>query len=160
MADQKKPPILKNIMRKFQGLVLGLVGLIDAKDMDVAQPIQLRLSNISSKTGNAFFVFLGCFWVYVGQPHEHIGWATSMPFASIYPIHPRTNPWNFGKKYWELLVLKNSVFLSHFGFFFKNIFVCFIPMTISQNLLIYRVEWMELNFHDYPGFQWIPCYAY
>ncbi len=44
----------------------------------------------------AFFVFLGCFWAYVGQPHDHIGWATSMPFASINPTNPRTNPWNFG----------------------------------------------------------------
>ena len=37
-----KPPILKNISRKFQGLVVGLVGLIDAKSIDVAQPIWLR----------------------------------------------------------------------------------------------------------------------
>jgi hypothetical protein len=31
-----KPPILKKKSRKFQGLVLGLVGLIDAKGIDVA----------------------------------------------------------------------------------------------------------------------------
>ena len=44
MADSKKlstPPILKQILRKFQGLVLGLVELIDAKGIDVAQPIWL-----------------------------------------------------------------------------------------------------------------------
>ena len=35
-----------------------------------------------------------CFWADVGQPHDHLGWATSMPFA----------------QYWELLILKNSVF--------------------------------------------------
>ena len=29
-------------LRKFQGLVLGLVELIDAKGIDVAQPIWLR----------------------------------------------------------------------------------------------------------------------
>ena len=44
MADSKKLsfsklPILKIFLRKFQTLVLGLVGLIDAKDIDVAQPI-------------------------------------------------------------------------------------------------------------------------
>ena len=42
MADSKKlstPPILKLFSRKFQGLVLGLVGLIDAKGIKVAQPI-------------------------------------------------------------------------------------------------------------------------
>ena len=44
MADSKnlrfsKSPILKIILCKFHGLVLGLVGLIDAKGIDVAQPI-------------------------------------------------------------------------------------------------------------------------
>ena len=44
MADSKKlkfskSPILKNFWRKFHRLVLGLVGLIDAKGIDVAQPI-------------------------------------------------------------------------------------------------------------------------
>ena len=37
-----KPRILKIFSRKFQGLGLGLVGLIDAKGIDVAQPIWLR----------------------------------------------------------------------------------------------------------------------
>ena len=35
---------------------------------------------------NDFFVFLGHFW------------ATSLPFASINPTNPRTNPWNFHEK--------------------------------------------------------------
>ena len=44
MADSKKlrfskAPILKKILQKLQGLVLGLEGLIDAKGIDVAQPI-------------------------------------------------------------------------------------------------------------------------
>ena len=44
MADSKKLRfskllILKNVLRKFHRLVLGLVGLIDAKGIDVAQPI-------------------------------------------------------------------------------------------------------------------------
>ena len=34
---------------------------------------------------NAFFLFLGCFCPYVGQPHDHLGWATSMPLASNNP---------------------------------------------------------------------------
>ena len=59
----------------------------------------VRLANVSSKTGkNAFFVFLGHFWAYVGQPHGHMGWAKSMPFASINSTNPRTNPWNFHEK--------------------------------------------------------------
>ena len=45
MADSQKghfpaPPILNIFFQKFHGLVLGLVvGLIDAKGIDVAQPI-------------------------------------------------------------------------------------------------------------------------
>ena len=35
---------------------------------------------------------------YVGQSYDHISWAISMPFASINPKNPRTNPWNFWKK--------------------------------------------------------------
>ena len=42
--------------------------------------------------------FLALFWAYIGQPDNHIGWATLMPFASIYSTNPRTNPWNFRKK--------------------------------------------------------------
>ena len=30
------------------------------------------------------------------KPHDHIGWAKSMPFASINPTNPRANPGNFG----------------------------------------------------------------
>ena len=37
-------------------------------------------------TKNAFFA---CFGAYVGQPHVHIGWTTSMPFASINPTKGR-----------------------------------------------------------------------
>ena len=43
-------------------------------------------------------LFFGHFWAYVGQPHGHIGWAKSMPFASINPTNPRTNPWKFHEK--------------------------------------------------------------
>jgi hypothetical protein len=44
MADAKKlsfsiPPIHNIFFQKFHGLVLGLVGLIDAKGIDVAQSI-------------------------------------------------------------------------------------------------------------------------
>ena len=55
------------LLWEFHGLVLGLVELMG---------LNLcchELKNISSKTGkNAFFGFLGLFWAYVGQPHDHI----------------------------------------------------------------------------------------
>jgi hypothetical protein len=69
---------------------------------------------------------------------NRIGWATSMPFALINPTNPRTNLWNFHKKYWELRELKNSKFfwvdLFDF-FFFKKYFFCFIPMKTTQSFL-------------------------
>ena len=34
---------------------------------------------------NAFFEFLALFWAYIRQPDNHIGWATLLPFALIYP---------------------------------------------------------------------------
>ena len=43
--------------------------------------------------------FLACFRAYVGQPHGHIHWASSMPFASINPTNPRTNLWNFHENF-------------------------------------------------------------
>ena len=56
--------------------------------------------NAQKEAKNAFVVFLGCFWAYVGQPHNHIGWATLKPFASINAV-------------WELAVLKISFLLNH-----------------------------------------------
>ena len=41
MAEFSKSPILKIFLWKFHGLVLGLVELIDAKGIDVAQPVWL-----------------------------------------------------------------------------------------------------------------------
>ena len=62
---------------------------------------------VHNKLGTLFFqilrsclplAFFACFWAYVGQPHNHIGWATLMPFASINSTNQRTNPWNFREK--------------------------------------------------------------
>ena len=88
------------------------------------------------KTGkNAFFVFLGHFWAYVGQPQDHIGWATSMPFASINPTNQRTNPWNFHKQILRIGDFKKLRFfeLAILNFFFQKK-ICLIPMKISHKL--------------------------
>ena len=59
--------------------------------------IVVRLSNIRSKTAKkCLFWDFSPFLRYVRQPEGHIGWVTLMPFASVNPISPRTNPWNFG----------------------------------------------------------------
>ena len=102
----------------------------------------------------AFFVFLGCFWAYVGQPHDHIGWDKSMPFASINPTNPRTNPWNFhekilrigGAKKWGLYPF---FWVGHFEFFFsrKNYFFCFISMKRPKAFI-----WGIIYFCNIDGF--------
>jgi hypothetical protein len=33
----------------------------------------VELIDAQKQAKNAFFVFLGCFWAYGGQPHNHIG---------------------------------------------------------------------------------------
>ena len=94
-----------------------------------------KLKNRQKQAKNAFFVFFGCFWAYVGQPHDHIGWATSMPFASINPTNPRTNPWNFWKKILRIggagkltFCLVFSFFVFGYWVFQKKIFFVFLSM--------------------------------
>ena len=102
-------------------------------------------------TKNAFFA---CFWAYFWHPHNHVGLATPMPFASINPNNPRTNPRKFWKKYWELAEMENDPFLSRpFWIFFfqkKKNFFASLPWKLVN---IYRLARMCRNFDDYPGFQ-------
>ena len=120
-------------------MVLGLVQLIDAKGNDVAQPIWPRgcLTEAQKQAKNAFFVLLGHFWAFVGQPHGHISWATSMPFLSINPTNPRTNPWNFHEKilrigdFEKFFFFESAILIFFFKFFFR-----FIPLKTSQSLLV------------------------
>ena len=88
---------------KSSVVVLGLVKLIDAKGIDVAQLIwpwgcPTYAQKWPKNTKNAFFA---SFWAYVGQTQGQISWATSMPFASINFTNPRTNSWNF----WSFVLL-------------------------------------------------------
>ena len=154
MADWKKAyfpksPILKIFSRKFHGLVLWLVGLNDAKPIDLAQSIWRWgcLKKALKQAKNVFFVFLGPFRAYVGQPQGHIGWAISMGFASFNPTNPRTNPWNFHEKFLRIGNFENQPFW---------IFFAWSPWKSVTN---YVIEWMGLNFDVFPSFQEIPCYA-
>ena len=108
------------------------------KGINVDQPIRAK---------NVFFVFLALFWTYIGQPVDHIGWATLMPLSSIYPINPRTNPWNFCEKvlriggHWKTMFF----WVGHFDFLLLHSY-----LNQSQ---INGVAWMGLNFYDYHDFQ-------
>ena len=65
----------------------------------------------------------------------------------------------FAKKFWELAILKNELFLSRpfWIFFLKKIFFfASFPWKLAQ---IYMVEWMGQNFDVFPGLQKFPCYA-
>ena len=121
-----------------------------------ANYIVVRLSDISSKTGKKciFFVFLGHFWGYFRQPHNHIGWATSMLFSSINFANPRTNPGNFHEKILRIGELTISVFLSRpfWIFFFKKKQI-FLASCRSKLVNIYRIARVFRNFDDYPCFQ-------
>ena len=88
-----------------------------------------------------------------------VGYAKSMPFASINPTNPRTNPRNFSRKnfkdwrFWKIsfflaAILKNKIS--------KFIFFCFILMLKGQIFLVSKVgskfwwlPWFPAVFH--PG---------
>ena len=145
MADSKKAhfsksPILKIFSRKSLRSVLGLVGLHDAKGIDVAQRMwpwgcPTKAQKQPKSTENAFF---GCFWACVRQPHGHIHWATSMPFASFNPTIPRTDLRDFREKISRIGHFEKWAFFESaiLNFFFekKKNFFCFIPMKISLNI--------------------------
>ena len=85
----------------------------------------------------------------VGQPHSHIGWDKSMPFASINPTNPRTNPWNFHKKILRIGDFEKCTFFESaiLNFFFseKNIFFAFFPWKLVK---VYWLARMGQNFHQ------------
>ena len=129
MADSKKAhflksPILKNFSRKFLRFVLGLVGLNDAKGIDVAQCIWPWgcPTKAQKQPKNAFSVLFGSFWALVGQPHGHIRWATSMPLASFNPTNSRMNLRNFREKILRIGDFEKWCFflLAILIFFFKK----------------------------------------
>ena len=102
-------------------------------------------------TKNAFFA---CFWAYVQQPQNHIGWATSMTFASISSTNPRTNQLNFQKKILRIGDFEKLSFFqsSILDFFFKtNIFFFFIPMKISHKLCV------RMDGTQFWCFSWFPA---
>ena len=138
-----KSPILKIFLWKFHGLVLGLVGLTDAKGIDVAQPIWSWgcLTEGQKQPKNAKKAILALFWAYVRQPDDHISWATSMPFASFHRMNLRPNPWKkIFKKNENWQNWKMSFFLGgHFEFFFPKKFFFLVFSNEKNHEFSYKV---------------------
>ena len=87
-----------------------------------------------------FSKFFACFCPYVRQPHDHIGWATLMGFASINSTNPRTDLWNFREK------------ISRIGDFEKRPFwFFFLQMKISPN------SYGRLDGSKFWRFSWFPA---
>ena len=111
------PLILNIFFWKFQGLHIGpWASRINwcERHWCGSTYMVVWLSDISSKAG--------CFRAYVRQPDNHIGWATSMSFASIYPTNPRINSWNFQEKTLKIARIENLIFFESaiLYFFFQN----------------------------------------
>ena len=84
------------------------------------------------------------------QPHNHINWATPMPFASINSTNPRTNPWNFHEKILRIGGAGKWGFFESaiLNFFFQDIFFfCFISMKTSSPFI-----WGIIYFCNMDGF--------
>ena len=91
----------------------------------------------------AFFVFFGRFRSYRGQPDNHIGWATSLPFTPIYPTDPRTNPWICLRKNIKNLLSWPFCVFSHWKSAWFSYEVSFIS-TPSESR-----KWLHFNYvHD------------
>ena len=90
-----------------------------------------------------------CFLAVFALTSDSLGWATSMPFASINSTNPRTNPWNFHKKNGELAELENDLFFRRpfWIFFSKKIKNCIISMKTSSPFI-----WGIINFCTMDGF--------
>ena len=130
LSISKKGPGALNDTRKSPGL------------RDSKVKIWLKQSGLFLVSFNAPgpFVFLGRFWAFVGQPHCHIGWATSMPFASINSTNRRTNQWNFHKNIENWQFWKTQFFwVGWFDFFFQYFFFASSPWKLVTNFVLERM---------------------
>ena len=101
---------------------------------------------VQKQPKNTKNAFLACFRAYVGQPHNHPSHQsillTQEPICEI-----------FANFFWELAILKNSVFLS------RPFWIFFFASSPWKSVTNFVIKWMGLNFDVFFGFQQIPCYA-
>ena len=99
-------------------------------------------------------LFLSCFWAYVGQPHDHIGWSTPMPFASINPTNPRTNPWNFHEK---ILRIGGAGKWGFYPFFLSRPFWIFFFKKEKKKFLLHlneKTNGFHMRYHLFLQYGW------
>ena len=137
--------------------ILNLLDFADIFDhifslMDLSNLWDLSELQSCANTKNAFFA---CFRPYVGQSDTHISWVTLMPFPSIYPTDPRTNPAQFCEK---ILRIDGFEKCSFFESAILEFCFCLIPWKAFKGSWVAR---MVRN--DYPGLQrmrsWANTYA-
>ena len=93
-------------------------------------------------TKNAFFT---SFCPYVRQPHDHISWATSMPFASINPCPVDTGQSNLatmGTLLEHLIWYMMTWCTSHFFYYCVTLLICLV-MKVTRLKKTNRAEYMS-----------------
>ena len=91
--------------------------------------------DVRSKTGKKSVFRVGFLPVLCLILDDLIGWATLLPFNSIYPTHTKTN------------LRKN---IENWQSWKSQVFFASSPWKL---VTIYIVEWIGLNFYDYRGWQ-------
>ena len=99
-------------------------------------------------------MYLSCFWAYVRQPHNHIGWAKPMPFTLLNSTNRRTNLSNFHEKTLRIGGAGKWGFfrVGHYliFFFFKKEKVFFASSQWKQAAPLYLVR--IIYFYTMAGF--------
>ena len=108
----------------------------------------VRLSNKRSK--NAFLVFFALKWPFVGQPDNHIGWATSLAYTWVSSTYPRTISWNFGEKMFRIGGFEKLTFFETIKFQYSKFkkFSFFFASFLFKCLKNSWVSWIGFNFYD------------
>ena len=87
-----------NYISKYNGVPISWNRLFWAGNQGNNQNFDPSLLGCLKQAKNALFVFLPVLGLMLDCLTTILGWATLMPFASIYPTDARTNPWNFREK--------------------------------------------------------------
>ena len=103
------------------------------------------LSDISAKQPKKYICLFLSLRRTLSQPYTYVNWVTS-----INSTDPRINPWNFRKKIWELVVLKNSIFFwvrPFWKFFCKKNSIASSPWKLIKYNWVSRMGFQPKTTH-------------